>query len=295
MLAERLAAERAAQLASLSKSVVKRDPAAVVRFDSMVADAVAALRADRPRGPARLLVDIDGAFQREGEELLDDPSFPEGKRVRVLETLDRFNRDSEAYERWMRLVEPLVDRAERTHGGPVRVLELAAGHGSFALAVAEHFGDRVEVTASDIRDEYLELGRRRMRGRAERVRFALQDATDLRNLGDVDILLCTQSLHHFPPGMVARMVGEAARAARAGAVFVDGERSIESLLLAVPVLFAYGRTWPVVHDAVVSLRRMLSAEEMRLVAALAPGVPAHVRVEVERLPPGYVTVCMTAR
>jgi ubiquinone/menaquinone biosynthesis C-methylase UbiE len=161
--------------------------------------------------------------------------------------------------------------------------------------VAEHFGDRVEVTASDIRDEYLELGRRRMRGRAERVRFALQDATDLRNLGDVDILLCTQSLHHFPPGMVARMVGEAARAARAGAVFVDGERSIESLLLAVPVLFAYGRTWPVVHDAVVSLRRMLSAEEMRLVAALAPGVPAHVRVEVERLPPGYVTVCMTAR
>jgi SAM-dependent methyltransferase len=293
-LAKRLADERAAPLAYMTEGVLSRDAATVARFDDLVADALATLRADRPPGLARLLTEIDSAFQREGEELLDDPFFPEHERVRVLETLDRFNRDSEAYGRWMRLVEPLVERAQQSHGGPARVLELAAGHGSFALAVAEHFGDRVEVTASDIRDEYLELGRRRTRGRAQRVRFVLQDATDLRDVHDVDILLCTQSLHHFPPGMVARMVGEASRAARAGALFVDGERSIESLLLAVPVLFAYGRTWPVLHDSVVSVRRMLSAEEMRLVASLAPGVPDDVRVEVDRLAPGYVTVRMTA-
>ena len=39
-----------------------------------------------------------------------------------------------------------------------------------------------------------------------------------------DVIVCTQSLHHFGPGMVARMLGEAARSARAAVVFIDGER-----------------------------------------------------------------------
>lgn len=187
----------------------------------------------------------------------------------------------------------MVARAGRTGRAPVRVHELAAGHGSFAIHLAKRYGARVEVTASDIKAEYLALGRRRAAEQGAPVHFAHQDATDLSTLGEVDILLCTQSLHHFPPGMVARMLGEAARAACTGALFIDGERSLLGLLLASPLLWAYGRTWPVLHDTTVSLRRMYLAEELLLFARLAPGLPDDVEVRAGRIPPGYALVSLT--
>jgi hypothetical protein len=88
--------------------------------------------------------------------------------------------------------------------------------------------------------------------------------------------------------MVARMIGEAARAARVGACFIDGERAWMNLvrfLLSAPM---YTRHGTLVHDGIVSLRRMFYREELALFAALAPGMPADVRVETGRSRPAHV-------
>lgn len=288
----RLVTETQPQVDLLAAEVVGGDPQAVAQYDALIAAVVERLRASRGEAACGILHRVDRAFHRDGEEYIDDPSFPERDRVRVIDSLDRFNADTGAYERWFGLVEPLVARAERA-GGPVRIHELAAGHGSFALHLAERLGDRARVVASDIRPEYLDLGRRRAAERGVDVELVHQDATDLHDLGGTDVLVCTQSLHHFPPGMIGRMCGEVARAARIGAVFVDGERSLLAMMLATPTLFAYGRSWPVVHDSVVSLRRMYLAEELLLLARLAPALPHEVDIEAGRVPPGYAFVRCT--
>ena len=148
--------------------------------------------------------------------------------------------------------------------------------------------------ASDLKDEYLDLGREEARRRGVAVRFVRQDATNLSGLGDsVDMFLCTQSLHHFPPGMVARMIGQAARHARFGLCFIDAERGFVPLMLLLPLMGLYGRTYAAVHDTVVSLRRMYYAEELLLLARLAPGLPAGAVVEAGRRRPGYAYVAVT--
>lgn len=288
--AGRLLPDALVEVEGLTAAVVRHEAEATTRYDRCVAHSIDRVRASRPAGPLGLLAGFDRMFYRDGEEYLDDPDFPEAERIRVIDTLDRFNDDIAAYDRWATKVDPLIERSEAAGRSPVRVHELAAGHGSFAIHLARRYGDRVEVTASDIKDEYLALGRRRADERGATVRFAHQDATDLRNLGEVDIVLCTQSLHHFPPGMVARMLGEAGRAARTGAVFIDGERSFVGMLLVSSIMLAYGRTWPVVHDTAVSLRRMYLAEELLLLARLAPALPDDVEIEAGRVAPGYAFV-----
>jgi ubiquinone/menaquinone biosynthesis C-methylase UbiE len=150
------------------------------------------------------------------------------------------------------------------------------------------------IEASDLREEYLEIGRAAARRKSLDVTFLMQDALDLSALAErgVDVILCTQALHHFPPGMIARMMGEAARAARFGVCIVDGERSWTTLGLVGLVGALYGRTYTFYHDAVTSIRRMYYEEELSLIAQLAPGMP-EVRVETGIVAPSHVYVRMT--
>lgn len=276
---------------AIEPEVLAGDAAATARYDALVADAIDELRRARPAGRREAaLAALDRAHYRDAPELLDDPSFPVDARQHVLATLDRLNENMGAYDRWVDLLEPVL--APRTDGSPVHVHDLASGHGGFALALKERLTGRVRVTASDISDDYLELGRVAAARRGLDVDFVPQDATRLETLGgpEVDVFVCTQSLHHFGPGMVARMLGEAARKARRAVVFVDGERGLVAALAVGAVMAAAGRAWPVLHDTVVSLRRMYVVEELLLLAHLAPGLPSGARVTAGRLPPGYAHV-----
>ena len=89
------------------------------------------------------------------------------------------------------------------------------------------------------------------------------------------------------------MVGEAARAARVGACFIDGERSWVLLGAFVPAATLISRSRTLVHDGIVSLRRMYYREELELLGALAPGVPEGVRVEVGSSPPAHIYLRLT--
>lgn len=281
-------AEALPEVRKLAEGVLRHDPVAIAAYDRLVAKAMAKMRAYRPKGDGWLMA-LDRLLYANRPELLDDPAFPKKARVRVLERLDKLNEILGSYDTFIDLALPFVEKARRDGAAKVNVHDLASGHGGFALVLKERLGDGVEVTASDIKDEYLELGRTAAKQRGLDVRFVIQDALSLGNLADegVDVFTCTQTLHHFEPGMIARMIGEAARAARTGLVFVDAERSFLAIAALGPFALLYGRSYAFVHDTVTSLRRMLYEEELALLADLAPGLPENARVETGFTYPGH--------
>jgi hypothetical protein len=283
-----------------------RDANAIDRYDSLVAQALEELRGE---GEARVASSaseraahaIDRALYVNRPEWLDDPSFDAALRVRALDRLDRMNETLGNYDSFLSAVAPLVDRARAAGVERPTIVDLASGHAMFAVLMALHFGareGRVRVVATDLLPEYLELGRaqaKRLGLRTGAMDFVVQDALDLRDLESkigarADVVCCTQSVHHFPPGMVARMFAEATAAARHGALVIDGERNPFALLLVAIVGSIVGRgSLPFMHDALVSMRRMYTEQELALIAALSP---ARDRIAVRRgwLPPGHVWI-----
>ncbi|MCB9594004.1 MAG: methyltransferase domain-containing protein [Sandaracinaceae bacterium] len=217
-------------------------------------------------------------------EYLDDPDLDPDMRVRMLDHLDAINRVVGNYRSFTRAMEPLF-----RPDGTTRILDLAAGHGGFALDVARMARDRglpVTITATDLRPEYLALGEVAAAHEGLDVTFAVQDALDLSNLepGAYDLIVCTQAIHHFSPSMTARMFRESARAAGRGVVFVDGCRSVmHSALIPALGIARYGDRG-LAHDAFVSFRRFYAPEELGLIGQLGPEGP---RVEAKWMRPAH--------
>ena len=218
------------------------------------------------------------------DEIMDDATIDLGIRKDVLASLDALNGLIGSYERFFETLVPLAQPNSVT-----RVLDLAAGHGGFvraAASIARRLGLRFEFTASDLKSEYLELGRELAERDRLPVEFEMQDALDLSNVceGAYDIITCTQSLHHFPPGLITLMFRAATRAATRGVVFIDTCRSP----LSGAGLAAYGtvqtRNSAWVHDAWVSLRKSFVPEELELLARI--GCPSD-HLESTWIQPGH--------
>ncbi len=225
-------------------------------------------------------------------EHMDDPALPEARRTRIVAALDHFNDTLGSYSFFLDALRPLI-----AVEGTTRILDLAAGHGGFALALARLAraeGLQLEITASDLKQEYLDVGQARAQREGLAVTFRTQDALDLRNLASAppDLVVCTQAIHHFPPGLVACMFDEATRIAKRGVVFIDGVRS----MLHVPVLGMYGmgiaREPGFVHDGFISLRRFFAAEELSLLGNL---VPRAYKSEAVWIRPSHVALRSGAR
>jgi 2-polyprenyl-3-methyl-5-hydroxy-6-metoxy-1,4-benzoquinol methylase len=225
-------------------------------------------------------------------EYLDDPDLDPKIRLRIVSHLDGLNVLLGSYRLFFEYLVPLLSRERST-----KILDLAAGHAGFALAalsLAKSRGFSMELTASDIKREYLELGARRAGGLGLAVEFRVQDALDLSNLlpGEYDILTCTQSLHHFTPGQVAVMFSEAARVAARGVLFIDGARSALNAAAIISLgLLAY-RDRAFAHDAFVSFRRFFVAEELLLLARLGPWGE---RARACWIPPGHCLLTLSDR
>ncbi len=201
------------------------------------------------------------------DELLDDPELDEALRRRIMLRLDRFNVGFNVYEQCFSMLLPLLNEH-----GPTRVLDLAAGHGGFARAATRRTGALgldVRFTVSDLMPEYLDMGAALARDEELPVEFVVQDALDLSNLdeGAYDIIVCTQSLHHFPAGLVTLMFEAATRAASRGVVFVDLSRSIMSGATVAALGAAHGDR-AFAHDGWVSTRKGFVPQELALLARL---------------------------
>ncbi len=279
----------------------------VAAYDALIARAAEELRGEAEARVAesrfeRLAHAVDRVVHRDTPEWLDDPSFDERLRVRTLERLDRMNEAIGAYDAFFAAIEPAIERARSAGVERPVIVDLASGHAMFAVALALRFGareGRVRVIATDLAPEYLEIGRARAHKLAmndEMLAFMQQDALDLRELpgkigAPIDVVTCTQTLHHFSPGMVARLFAEASAAARYGAVLVDGERNPFALAMITGVTAALGRgSIPFLHDAFVSMRRMYTEQELALFAHLAPIRGPKKPIERGWMPPGHVYV-----
>ncbi|RME23707.1 MAG: methyltransferase domain-containing protein [Deltaproteobacteria bacterium] len=241
--------------------------------------AVAELRrrrtaAARQRGAFTSLADrIDGWIRSDAPEHLDDPAFPEATKVQLVEALHRFNQAIGANDRFLRVLAPLVDEVVTRHGRPPRLLELASGSGEFALQLAEEARRRdlrVRISGSDIVPAQVERARRAAASRALDVDFRVVDATTMDGVdrGAFDIVFIAQSMHHFSPGLLARVLSAAHRVAAHAVVGVDGRRGLDKLLL-VP-----GPAWlvpwtPHFHDAFLTARKFYSAAELEVIGRLA--------------------------
>jgi SAM-dependent methyltransferase len=294
---------------ALAADVVARDGGAITGFDALVARAVADLRTVAEAEAAHTLGQkfahlLDRALYADRAEWLDDPAFDERLRVRTLERLDRLNEAIGSYDAFFAVIEPAVAAARAAGVERPVVVDLASGHGVFAVELALRLGARegkARVLGTDLREAYLDLGRARADALAlprDAMGFFVQDALDLRDLerkvgAKVDVVVCTQTLHHFPPGFVARMLAEATRAARFGAVLVDGERNAFALggIAVLAALLARGGL-PFMHDSFVSMRRMFTEQELALVARLAPITDEAPGFTLERgwVRPGHVWV-----
>ncbi len=286
-----LAEKLAPAVAQLAPQIEAHDPQAIRDYDTLMDAAVQALRHAKDGSWRCLLVDLDNLTYHHATELSDDPSMPMPARVAILDTLHRFNVATFSYQRWGDELLPWLQKP-KPGDAPISIVDLAAGTGGFAVALKQRFGSKVQVTATDLVDDFLQLGAAQARRTGTDVAFAHQDVLDLRPLRGqgIDVLTCTQSLHHFTPGQLGRMVGEALACTQRGLCFVDGERGMLVTALVTLSMALYGRDYPVVHDTFVSLRRMYVAEELELLARLAPFVgPQHV-IDAGRLAPGHLVL-----
>ena len=192
-----------------------------------------------------LLELLDTAIRTSDQELMDKPNLPESEKLDMVQALDRQNVMMQLYPRYIDTLLPLITEvAERTKR-EVRVLELASGAGGLAFALAETAEQKnldVRITASDIVPAFIEEGNGIAAKKKLAVSFRLLNAFDLTELemGEFDIVVMAQSLHHFTPGQLAVIIAQSARHAKTAFVGIDGYRS---MLLAggVPVARADGR------------------------------------------------------
>jgi 2-polyprenyl-3-methyl-5-hydroxy-6-metoxy-1,4-benzoquinol methylase len=204
-------------------------------------------------------------------EYLDDPTLDSEKRLGVITALDWTNELLAIYATFLDAMVPLLRSS-----GTTRVLDLAAGHGGFALAatrLARARGLDLHFTASDIKQEYLDLGIDAAARAGLPIDFVIQDALDLSNIapGSFDLVVCTQSLHHFSPGQIALMFESAARVAGRGSVFADVCRSASTAAALAIMGAVRHRSWFFIHDGWVSTRKSFVPDELALLAELAMG------------------------
>jgi 2-polyprenyl-3-methyl-5-hydroxy-6-metoxy-1,4-benzoquinol methylase len=230
---------------------------------------------------------LDAWLPTEATEHVDDPALPAPRRRRVIEDVDRFNRLLGSYVRFLDLVAPLLPPAGGT------LLDVASGHGCFPLALAAHARDRglrLKVIATDLREEYLAVGRAQGDPAVE---FRVLDALALRPAfapGAVDVITCTQSLHHLDAGTVAGFLAEALATAP-HVLFIDAGRAASAAVGAAALSLLGTRDPVFVHDAWISLRRAFVREELALIARCVPGGE---RVEAIAVSPGFVALRTTA-
>jgi len=282
----------------LHRGLEQGDPAARRGLEQLVENALGQMRrqvdAEANRAGLRSgWAAVLDAWWRDtnANEYLDDPELDRDVRVQILSDLDGMNALLGSYKSFFARLEPFL-----AGDAPTRLLDLAAGHGGFAVFAAElaqRAGQRVAITASDIKPEYLALGAERSAKAGVEVSFQVQDALDLSNLerGAFDIVTCTQSLHHFKAGQIALMFSEANRVATRGVMFIDGARSARNAAAFVGLGLLLFRNAAFAHDALVSFRRFYVPEELELIARLCPGgeaasadwiLPGHCALELQK-------------
>ena len=222
---------------------------------------------------------LDRLMRTSESENMDDRELPETKKLELVKALDRQNEMLHLYPRYVAMLLSLLDETVKGGEPEARVLELASGSGGLAIALAEEVKRKnlaVSVTGSDIIPIFIEEGNRLAAEKKLPLRFRQLNAYDLSELsaGSFDLMVLSQSLHHFTPGQLAVMIAQSAKYTKTAFVGIDGYRSI---LLAggVPLMASMQGIASFALDGFTSARKFYSEPELAIIAEIATGKKDH--------------------
>ncbi|MEI7708601.1 MAG: methyltransferase domain-containing protein [Chlorobium sp.] len=226
-----------------------------------------------------LLELLDTAIRTSDKELMDKPNLPESEKLDMVQALDRQNVMMQLYPRYIDTLLPLITEVAEHTKREVRVLELASGAGGLAFALAETAEQKnlnVRITASDIVPAFIEEGNGIAAEKKLAVSFRLLNAFSMNELemGEFDIVVMAQSLHHFTPGQLAVIIAQSARYATTAFVGIDGYRSM-LLTGGVPLIASLQGIGSFTLDGLTSARKFYSELELDMIAELATGRREH--------------------
>ncbi len=222
---------------------------------------------------------IDRLLRTSDKEYMDSGTLSEAKKLELVQALDRQNHKMQLYPRYVTLLLSLLEEVATREKRNVSVLELASGSGGLALALAEEAQRKnlpVSVTGSDIVPKFIEEGNRQAAEKKLPVKFQLINAFSLPQFpeGSFDLMVISQSLHHFTPGQLAIMIAQSAQHTTTAFVGIDGYRSI---LLAggVPLMASIQGIPSFALDGLTSARKFYSELELDIIAEIATGKREH--------------------
>jgi SAM-dependent methyltransferase len=222
---------------------------------------------------------LDRALRTSDNEYMDRLNLPESERLELVKALDRQNMMMQLYPRYVDILMPLINEVAEHKKSEVRVLELASGAGGLALALAEevrHNKMDVRITGSDIVPAYIEQGNLLTTKNNLPLSFRLLNAFNLQELdnGEFDLVVMSQSLHHFTPGQLAVIIAQCSRLMKTAFVGIDGYRSL-LLTGGVPLIASLQGIGSFTLDGLTSARKFYSELELDIIAELATGKRNH--------------------
>jgi 2-polyprenyl-3-methyl-5-hydroxy-6-metoxy-1,4-benzoquinol methylase len=205
-------------------------------------------------------------FERKREEYIDDCKLPEERRLRLISGLDRLNRLVGTYTWFFRALRSTLNKLPP---GDLTVLDIGSGHGSLPILLAKQSFPlhRLRVIGSDIEPAYVKKAQQNALEQSSPAEFRILDALSLDKLPEkFDIIICTQTVHHFSPEFVAELLYRAQKNARYAILFFDARRAALQLWGASLGNFLVNADWMLSHDGFVSIRRMYSPAELVMLA-----------------------------
>lgn len=171
------------------------------------------------------------------------------------------------------VLNPLLAMSERLPSDlPLKVLDVGTGSADIPLALVRALrarGRDCRITALDNHPDVLRVAREATAGSPE-IEVAAGNVMNLDYpVGSFDFAMCSLTFHHLGPDGCVRAMREMDRVARYGWVVNDGERRWLTIGLIRTFTPLVTRNPLTRHDAVVSVWRGFSREEMRLIARTA--------------------------
>ncbi len=198
---------------------------------------------------------LEGAVER-----LDAPDADPREVAASLDDLARINRLLGGTRLTVWALERLLAGRGR---GPLTLLDAGSGGGDMAAALAawaRRQGFEPHVIAVDASPAITGLAAERVGDEVE-LRVGDMLALELED-GAVDVATCSLVIHHLEPPDAARALRELGRVARVGVVVNDLVRTRLGLLGSHLVIRLLTRNAITRHDAVVSVRRAYTRQEL---------------------------------
>ncbi len=221
----------------------------------------------------------DRALRTSESECMDDSALPESDKLEMVQALDRQNSMMHLYPRYVGLCLSILEELAMREQRQVSILELASGSGGLAMALAEEVKRKelpISVTASDIVPKFIEEGNRKAAEKKLPLTFQQLNAFNLPEFSarSFDVMVMSQSMHHFTPGKLAIIIAQAAKHTTTAFVGIDGYRSI---LLAggVPLMASLQGIPSFALDGFTSARKFYSELELDIIAEIATGKRNH--------------------